>query len=923
MSGENCYEKKSIHICENSIFENGTIIYGKLSSKDCFQAEEAKIKTLLALEIDAKNITTENAKIENLDVNGNATLTTLITNNAEIKNNLNVDGNISTENLHSQTGTIETLNTETLTSETITTNNIIVNQDALIKGDLTVEGGIINVCDELNKYRPPPTSEDVYNQTKIFSSQMTPTNIFPELERIIDLKMNISKRIAGVFGYNSDGSFNLTGGNLYNDQVTEVNFKVNSISSEQEGTYKADYFVEFLPILIKWNTERGFQIPPRDTFPSNQNQFNFVFSNVNVPNQTSYTINMEFIYTTNLFIPSFVDLLALAEIAPVAPDFSADPNRNPIFAYPFRIPITQDCEDYRIKNLNNIPVIFYEEITQQLVISFKNQNYLSYDRTLKLPNGTPNRTIYRMNDFTGRFQLTKRSRSNELIPSSFNNAQLLTQVSDSVFLRSTRILNETTTVFANTFNYRTNAIYTGIVMPLINGGNQSYDIYNMDGSGRIFAFFDVPRITLPLSIGSTTYSIGDNSNTVIVEKVSTPSSIWCQSSTNDEVVSLGIDFLENPLLPEQVAFFPAAENPTDLQRAAYVLSHENTHSTQFGVGLTIILTDAEGQASGRGDMNPTLILGGLSPITMNLQVQFLSNMYVGRWPLLATDSEIRNKGLGIGATYGDSIWWRYIAKVYDPNYQILRRTLDILELTYAPIFSEYEITNIVTYGGGNRLSCQQAFLDIYNLDMSKIYVDFVISASVLRNNDCLDCKYKTYYPYWLQQELYPDSNKTISGQINRYWWQNYDLNTIGDPVTGSTIALQWGARPGIPIQFRFEDLSCFVFVMNRTTISTMTVTLIENTSGAAVQYGKIFAAMIQYIPNSIRGTFKILGPFELLPPNGSHTFDLSFFNRNDGIIRIVMINASITNFGGSGGINNIVSISSINRNTGSVIVTTT
>jgi hypothetical protein len=916
--------KKSTHFCEKVIFENGATVYGKLSSKDCFQAEEAKIKTLLALEIDAKSITSENVKIENsLTVTGETTLNTLTVNDVEVKNNLDVNGNLTTENLHAQTGTIEILNTETLTSITITTDNLTVNENALIKGDLTVEGEIINVCNDLNKYYPPPTSEDVYDQNKIFSSQVSPTNFFPVLERVIDVQLPLSKRIAGVFGYNPDGSFNLTGGNLYNSQVTGVNFRVNSIPPEQESFYKADDFVAYLPILTKWNTERGFQIPSPDTFQSNQNQFNFVFINLLLPQQVPYTINMEFIYTTNPFIPEFVDLLALAEAAPIAPDFSTDPNRNSLFAYPFRIPITQDCNTFKTQDQNSIPIIYYEEISQQLMISFKNQNYLSYDRSSKLPNGSPIRTIYRMNDFIGRFQLAKRSRRNELISSSFNNAELLLQVSDSVFLRSTRILNETTTVFANTFNYRNNAIYTGVVVPLINGGNQFYDIYNISGAGLIFVFFDAPGITLPYTAGNVTYPIGDNSNTVIVEKVSTPTSIWSQTNTTNIIVNLGIDFLENPLLPEQVNFFPPATDPTGIQRAGNLFSHENTHSIQFGVGLTIIMTDGEGQASGRGEMNPILNLGTLSSFLMNLQVQFLSNMYVGRWPLLATDSEIANKGFGIIGTYGDSFWWRYISKVYDPNYQILRRTLDILELNYGPLFSEYTFINQGAYGGGNRLSCQQAFLDIYNLDLGKVYVDFVISASVIRNNDSLDCKYKTYYPYWLQQQAYPDSAKTVANPADRYWWQNYDRNTIGDPVTGSTIATQWGLPPGVSIPLRLEDLSCFVFVMNRTTISTMTVTQLINTPGAAVQYGRIFVAMIQYIPNSITGTFKILGPFELLPPNGSHTFDLSFFNRADGVIRIIIINASITNFGGPGGINNVALIPTINRNTGSITVSST
>jgi hypothetical protein len=899
-------EKNKInHICEKSIFEKGAAVYGKLSSKDCFQAEKAKIKNLVSLEIDVKEITAENISVKNsLTVGGNTILDILSVNNVEIESNLNVGKNLNTENLHAQTGTIEKLNNETLTSSAIVADILDVNENALIKGDLTVEGNIVSICSDLNKYYPPPPSDEIYDQNQFITlSPTVPVNLTTIMEYKKNLSFPISERIAGVFGYNSDGSISLTNGKLYNDQVVNINYQINSVPLKSVQVFSPIDIEGYLPIMSQWYSERGFQIPSPDTFPSNQSQFNFMDIN------GSYSINMNFIYGSNAFIPIFVDIIALIPFAGASPVYEPDEQkRNKLFAYPYRISITQDCQIFKSKDENNEPIVYYEEITQQLKISFKNQNFLSFDRFFANANGTMTRVQQYMIDFSGRFQLMKRSRSNELIASSFNNADVIAQISDSVNLISRRSINQSiNNTFSTIFKYRTNGFYTGMILPLINGGSGSLDIYNIvNGSTNGFVTSITPLITLERRIGENIYPIGDNANTILVEKNSSICSTWIfkeKGGLSD--VYLTEEFLNNPLIPEQVSYFPPALGLEGIRNTSIILPHEFFHFIQRSVTISNLI-DSEAQAVGI-ESEPSLNLGTFSVGRTFLFADFLRNFYIGRWPLMSTNN------ISTFRSYGEGIWWRWISKIYDPNYQILRRSIDIMNINYGNITIDYNIPFADTYGGGIRLACKQAVKELYNLELSEIFANFCISVSLLRNNSSIDCTYRSVFPFWLQQPLYPYALETAGNiQSVAYWWNDLDKNNI------NSIIPTWPRTNGA---FNLEDLSCRIFVVNPNIISTLKFTNVDTQNPNAPKYGNIYVAVHQYKANDNTGLFKIQGPIKL-EGNQSHTFNISDFS-NGGLIRFVAINSSITDFGGTEGINNLFRSLIPNKTTGRIEVIST
>jgi hypothetical protein len=871
--------KKSNHICQKVVFENGAIVYGKLSSKDCFQAENAKIKNLMSIDIDVKNITSENVNIsDSLTVNGNTTLNTLTANNVEVKNDLNVDGNLSTENLHAQTGTIEILNTQTLVSSTITTDNLTVNQNALIKGDLTVEGTIINVCGNLNEYHPPPPTEEIYDQSRFIASSTIFTSLTPIMEYIEFFEIALAKRLPGVFGYNPNGTLNLTGGNLYTPHVQSMNYKLNSVSAEQVGNiFTIESYQRNLPILTNWFSGRGFPIPPPDTFPSNETQYNFIVLAIAV------TINMKFVYGTNPFIPDFIDLVAVLAKIRVSPTYNPNEStRNKTFLYPQRIKLTQSCDEYKSFLAQNIPIIYYEPITQQLEFNFTNQNFLSYDNTVtSLPSNVTTRTQIFMLNFRGRYQLTKRSNNNSLIPSSFNNAECLVQVSDSVFIESSQVINLGVPIVSQrTFRYRTNGIYTGNVIPLINGGNDYYDFYNHVDPGAFSANVS-PFITLESTINNVLYPMGDNSNTIPLEYYSSPSSIGINTGQFGPSITpayfLTVEFLNNPLLPEQADFYPPAVRDF-FRESTYTLGHEFTHSIQWGIfGAGLYLIDLEAQAMAV-EFDTEINQGMYFSIRTSNIVNYLPLAYAGSFPLLLSEAQALFNGVLPDGTYGEGIWWQWLAKKYDTNYQVLRRTWDVFNARYGPIYTNNDISLLNTYGGGNRLSCQQALRDIYNLELSDIFINYAISLSLLRNNESIPCIYRSVFPFWLQQQAYDDA--ILTGPLNPFWWEAFDKNSSG------TIAPQWFFGTNT---FRFEDLSFRLFVFNTlfsTRITLTNIINVENSNPLVPKYGNIYVAMHQYTPGTPTGKFKIQGPFRL-GPDESHVFNATDFT-DGGLIRLML-----------------------------------
>ncbi len=828
----------------------------------------------------------------------------------------------------------------------------VIKKDLVVCGDLTVTGKIHNACLELSQFSQPPPTQEVYDQAIVLLPEFTDRIAEdPAMQIILDASYPLAPRLPGVFGYipGEPAVISLDGGQLYNDHVVETAWKIHGADPSLQLDIHPETVVAATEKLSKWMTERGFQIAPPDTFESNNRQFNFR-SHLLI-GEPRWLINISFHFgEENPLVPIAVDLVAVAQtefqetpspgesalkgVAPYDPDVL---NRDARFNYPFRIPLTQDCVEFGKRDRKKQPVVYYNSITRQLTFSVKCIDYVPFSNDhwpTTLPDVEFGTLEYRMKGFQGKFQLTKRDRQNQLISSSFADAEYLLQVSPEVIVSTTEFFSVRDPPLLDLsyivpFNSATTGNYAGTVISRINGGSPSFDIYivNAGGSGADVNRVD-PQITLSSQFGGQQFENGDNPNTVTIEKLSAPSRIkfFDDPSWDEDNVQLSEDFFANPPIPENVGLFPpAAPAQLDLTIQS-TLTHEYQHSVQVGLGLFYNI-DGEAQAVGI-EYDSTINRGDYFIFRTPTNSRFVSFHARGLWPLLESESDNLNRTGVYFATFGQGQWWQWFAKKYDPLYQVMRRTNDIMATTWQQFQSQIEQLqqNWQFYGGANRLSAKQAMFELYNLDFSDVYRDYAISLSLLRNNDSIPSQYQSEFPFWMSQPAYVDASNVTNSAAYQFWWQEFDTNANPSTASraGTSPVIAPGGRfntyliqlpveaggVGIPYNISLEDLSSNMFVVDRNSISTVEV---QNT------LGRIVVSMHLYTPNipDNNGTFYIEGPFEL-SVNDSHVFNLADFV-GSGLVRLVVSNVSITDFGG---MNNVLIDSSIDRVTGAAVVTT-
>jgi hypothetical protein len=571
-----------------------------------------------------------------------------------------------------------------------------------------------------------------------------------------------------------------------------------------------------------------------------------------------------------------------------------DDNRDVRFAYPYRVPITQSAEEYCEKVKAGEPIVHYNKITQILTINVNNIDFLSfadperaigYDLTFDFPFITTNVEM-RMKGIQGKLQLSKRSSTNEIISSSFTNAEMLVQVSETLNVQCSLLIENQGPVQDTSFviNYRTDdGLYAGAVIPLLNGGSPALDIYI---ANPIFEFPNA--VAPPIDPWLTMHSeIGDNSNTLVKELYALPSQIlMIDSDLWDTFIPVfPVEFIDNPPIPEDVSNYPLPSSPNGVQVLS-IMNHEFMHNIHSGQG-TYLHVDAEAQAVGV-EMDTNLNLGAYLSLRPWDFAQFVSNSARGRWPFLAIDSN-----LTFAATYGGGMWWNYFAKFCDPYHQVMRRSLDIIGSVKLATQSQYvstawQINFLTYYRGAYLLSVQQAMQELKSLDISDVYRDFAISLSLVRNNASIPEQYRSFYPYWLQQTAYSEAG-TIANSSVKYWWSELDENITPSPaaLTNGFVSMLPQLDDGFNEQIELEDCTSHFYVVDKN------LTSVSVTSNM----GRIVVTMHQFdsgVPNN-DGTFTIQGPFEL-NVNDTKMFNLADFT-GSGIVRLVVSNLTVTDYG--------------------------
>ena len=826
--------------------------------------------------------------------------------------------------------------------------------NATIHGDLTVDGRIINPCLDLQIFTPAPSTDEVYDQFLLLSEFDGP-KVAEDLamQYVADAEHEPAPRLPGVFGYLSDGTLSLNGGELYNEHVTSVLFRVHGPDDSQVIDLPPQVILEQTKAVSDYMTERGMQIPPPDTFDSNKFQFNFRSSTTQNP-IPSWIINFYFHFADgsngeNGGIPDAVDFIGMSEKPfPEFPDFAsfsapkgvapyeADPEqRLDRFLYPLRVPLTSDCVEFGKRERCNKSAAFYNDITKQITISVRDIDFLSFRSTqwpLNFPPVQFTTLEYRMQGFQGKFQLTKRDRNNQLVVASFADASYLLQVSATVDVACTEFWGARDPQLQDlsfSVPYNTNmGVYSGIVASRINGGTPALDIYDVS-PGFYNANVNAvdPMLTLSCHCGGGTqeYEMGDNPNTTTVEKLSAPSRMyWFDTDEWDQFdVQLTKEFFDTPPMPEQVALFPRVTPTIIANVIANTQAHEYVHNMQLGQGV-IGNIDAESQAVGM-EFDTAINQGDYYTGRGSAQARFVAFSTRGLWALLESESDNQWRGQGVYfGTYGHGMFWYWLKQRYDPLYQAMRRSRDIMATTWQTFQAQIEKLpqNLVFYGGTNRLSVKQALQELNGLDLSLVYRDFAIVLSLLRNNGSIPAQWRTYFPLWMAQRAYPDARKVsaISSSAVQFWWEEFDKNINPSPASlnvSNPLIAPGGRYPTFMLQLAgpsvvemtVQDLSSNIFVVNRETVSTVKV---NNTKGRIVVTMHLF---ISNIPD-VNGTFIVQGPFELAE-GGDHTFRVADFV-GAGLLRLVVSNISITDFGG---INNVIIDPSIDRITGIATIT--
>ena len=788
----------------------------------------------------------------------------------------------------------------------------------------------ISCCSsKLDKYCPPPPTDEVYNQVDlIFSFQPGVPTDFGYLEQQLDKSFPISDRLIDpqnpVFGYDQNGQLVLDGGKRYSDELTSINYRIHAIAEDRLEDATIDNVCASLPHVMEYFTSRGYQIAPNDTGSENENSFNYrtIFG---YDESNNVVININPHYEDDNPVPTAIDLSAFntngSGITFGVTEFNQDVNgRDDRYAYPLRVPLTQDkkkfCCDVKRRN----PIVYYDNITQILTFSVKCIDFLTVRKldylngTSEDPTGTTEVEI-KMQGFEGKYQLTTRSSKNELTSSNFANAEMLLQVSETVEIRSTLFYGVQNPPLQDTSisaNYRNESgQYIGTIVHKMNGGAPSFDL-SIIRLGFTDAFADAQDAWLTLPSNTTT--AGDNPNTILIEKVGQPTYFVILDTDGwfTKYPFLGMDFIDNPPIPEDAAFFPPAvdANPNilfDIDNA-----HEYVHSVEFGLG-SVFFTDTEGHATAT-ELDAALNQGVMNRFKSNQFVRF--SVYHSRalWPIGAPDYSDEAPV----STYGASVWYKWLQKTNDPNMQIIRRMNDILA-TSIDVWTGPYTNNFSVYGGSNRLAMKQALQELTGLDLSQEYKKFAIALSLLRNNSSIPDSYKSQYPYWVAQSAYAYNVETNRPQPGyEVWWEDFDTNTIPSqaalnvsvfPLVFDSMFPQLNSAGQTIVEYL--DLSSTIYVVDPSLTSVEITNNVTTDNGTGV----IAVTMHRYDPSTNAGVLTIQGPFELLNNGDSHMFDLADF-QGPGLVRLIVSNLKVTDFGGGvAGINNYATSTSINRTT--------
>ena len=673
---------------------------------------------------------------------------------------------------------------------------------------------------------------------------------------------------------------------------------------------------EALTRTFSYFVQRGFQIPAKDVPP----QLTNLFMGTCGAGQYNYpggvpacpTVSLQFIYGEQ-DVPLFVDLISYIDgfnswvIDAYLPEGEARQNGH---VYPIRIPVITDltsvCKPCRPLRS---AIAYYNASRRSItvIVADKNRRVMG---TYQTADGTV--ATLSLLAFSGTFNLTRRDSNNQIVSSSFSQAQHLIQSSAKICVKNVVSFVEGEVIYDECVDMysRDDGFFVGVVAPLLNGESPAFDVYvSMTGLGGYVDRFD-PLTYLPQD-GSQS---GDNIITKLIEKMGGPSAMYLADSAKWRQVILSIDpkVRRAETYPEDVgneAITPPPTNSSDAEAVVALLAHEFVHNIQLTVGSISPLFDGlvpvEATATGLESDEKLLGSNVLRAGARSWQAATALTAWVrGGLQLMENPPGARGYGMGI--------FWRYLATSLDPNYQSYRRMMDILSsetvgALVANLDQPYLPGGVINLAASN-LAFDQALGELYETDLATVFENFSIALCFLRNNTSIPEIYRVKYPYWLYNSEYVGFEKLqvsqalvfedlfgipdFTGPTN--WWEVYQDNGI--------IPESWVPAPFLPVEGVGENFTPLLPATVTAELYDMSLLMYEIPAATTTIDVEVFSGdwSISAVYFSSDGTavgdFILDGPHRL-GSSDSLQLDISRFPEDGGIVRLVCVNVTLTDYG--------------------------
>ena len=589
----------------------------------------------------------------------------------------------------------------------------------------------------------------------------------------------------------------LTGGILYPSSFTSFPWINHTYPDSRMQAYTSSAVKQAMDRTLSYITQRGFSHAPPDFPVGWENVF------WNIP--ANYTYGIGFNVTgPNATTISQVDFVA--QVNPSAQYSRMILSLNTVSYEPFRHrPIRIDCSLTYQAYLNAVasgaPAAFWDSTFQQLSINVPTQRQ-TFDTTF-INTGAALfiREQQYLNRFEGAFVMMARDASGRLIrTNNYRTCEAFVQSSPNVWIEgtNTRIPFNATTgaltqsqTMVRSINGQISNQFYGYVIPRMNGGNNSFDMY----------YIPVGNSSVCIEAIGQGGPVANTRNAVAT--TGAPGSFLTTDATNTSFISTGADrymvymplsYWESPLLPEQIiATSPA---PLDLtvpvaDRPNWIVLHEYFHDVQFGSSRPIYwATNGEGQTTAisndpRGTNGcvytaPSIYSGWMLPffrgkLTYGMKGPDRGNNAASNNNNLYTDPFIASTQFD--NNYGASLGYYYLRYGIDQNYQLIRRANEILSTqTLMPLLSANNLGDYMdfTFWGGYKLALQQASSEVLGRDLKDIFFNTSVAVSLCRANPSIPTDYRFNFPMWYWSSGCTYGNFGFYQTLDRNWFDAFD-----------------------------------------------------------------------------------------------------------------------------------------------------